>query len=606
MSALVLSLSDIALTFGGTPLLEAARLDVAMGSRIALVGRNGSGKSTLLKIAAGLVEPDSGERFAHPQAQITYLPQEPDFKGFATAIDYVGAHLTDLSDLHKGERMLSALGVAPDATLETASGGEGKRVAIAAALVTEPDVLLLDEPTNHLDIPAIEWLEEKLFSLQAAIVLISHDRRLLEKLTRETVWIDRGQTHHLERGFAHFESWRDSVLEEERATRHKLGRKIAAEEDWVRYGVTARRKRNVRRMGELQAMRKNLREARKETGKVQFSASEAKTSGKRVIVAENISKSYGDTTIVDNFSIEINRGEKIGLVAPNGAGKTTLLNMITGTLSPDKGNVTIGSNIELLSLDQRRASLKPDLRLADAIADERGDWVTINGTKRHVASYLQDFLFAPEQWRAPVSSLSGGERGRLALAAALAKPSNLLALDEPTNDLDLETLDLLEDLLADYKGTLLLISHDRSFIDRIVSSIVTTEPASQGVWRRYPGGYDDMLSQRGAVSDNQKKDSNKDKKTPSQAKQQPPKSGRAKLSYKEQYALDTLPEKIAELEKTIQNLAATLEDPAFFNKDPAAFNTKAAALEEAKTALNNAEEEWLMLETKREDIAAQN
>ena len=602
MSALVLSLCDIALTFGGTPLLEAARLEVETGARIALVGRNGSGKSTLLKIAAGLVEADAGERFAHPDAHIMYLPQEPDFTGHATALDYVAAHLVDMNDLHKAERMLSALHIAPDATLQTASGGEGKRVAIAAALVSEPDVLLLDEPTNHLDIPAIEWLEEKLRSMRTAIILISHDRRLLEKLTSQTVWIDRGRTSHLDRGFTHFENWRDAVLEEERAARHKLGRKIAAEEDWVRYGVTARRKRNVRRMGELQTMRSNLRNARKETGSVQFSAAKADASGKRVIVAENISKSYDSVPIVDDFSIEIVRGEKIGFVAPNGTGKTTLLNMLTGALTPDSGKISIGTNVELLSLDQRRAALKPDLRLADAIADERGDWVEINGTKRHVASYLQDFLFAPEQWRAPVSSLSGGERGRLALAAALAKPSNLLALDEPTNDLDLETLDLLEDLLAEYKGTLLLISHDRSFIDKIVSSIVTIEPHKQGKWRRYPGGYDDMVSQRGTLSDNQNNDGDRTKKT---TKAPPPKSTRLKLSYKEQYALDTLPDKITLLEKEIAELSAMLEDPALFTKDPKIFEKKAALLEAAKTTLASAEDEWLTVEAKREEIEAQ-
>lgn len=600
MSALILSLNNIALTFGGEALFDSVTLEARPGVRIALVGRNGSGKSTLLKIAAGLVEPDSGERFVHPDAKIKYLAQEPDFSEHRTATDYVAASLDDPSDIHHAERALAEFDMAPEAELATLSGGEAKRVALAAALAAKPDVLLLDEPTNHLDIPAIAALESRLAASAATLILISHDRRFLETLTSETVWIDRGRTKRLSRGFAAFEEWRDKVLEEEKAERHKLGRKIAAEEDWVRYGVTARRKRNMRRMGELQEMRKNHREARKAPGAVNFAATEAEKSGKRVIVAENVSKSYGDRKIVDDFSIEITRGEKVGFVAPNGAGKTTLLNMLINSLQPDEGAVTLGSNIDLISLDQRRDALKPDLRLADAISDERGDWVTVGGAKKHVATYLQDFLFAPDQWRAPVSSLSGGERGRLALAAALAKPSNLLALDEPTNDLDLETLDLLEDLLAAYAGTLLLISHDRSFLDRIVTSIVTTAPDAPGKWRRYPGGYDDMVSQRGAAPGG---------KTPSPAQKKKlqkstpaPKTTKSKLSYKEQYALDALPDQIEELESRISNLNSDLAAPGFFEKDPALFNQKAKELEAARQSLADAEEKWLMLEEKREDI----
>jgi ATP-binding cassette subfamily F protein uup len=603
MSALVLSLSGIALTFGGDALLEDATLEVRPGARVALVGRNGSGKSTLLKIAAGMIEPDAGTRFVHPDAKVRYLPQEPDFGGHDTALAYAAAILKDPSALHLAERALEELGLNPETPLATASGGEAKRAAVAAVLAAKPDVILLDEPTNHLDIPAILQLEQKLAALNAAIVLISHDRRFLENLTTQTVWLDRGRTHYLSKGFKAFEDWRDKLLDEEKAARHKLGRKIAAEEDWVRYGVTARRKRNVRRMAELQAMRRTLREARRAPGAVKFEATDAEASGKRVIEAVNISKAYDDRKIVDGFSTKVARGEKIGLVAPNGAGKTTLLNMLTGQLAPDEGAVTLGTNIELVSLDQRRAALKPDMRLADAIADERGDWVTVGGAKKHVATYLQDFLFAPEQWRAPVSSLSGGERGRLALAAALAKPSNLLALDEPTNDLDLETLDLLEDLLANYPGTLLLISHDRSFLDRLVASVITTDPENPGGWRRYPGGYDDMVRQRGRAPG-----ADKDAAPPEQSsktateRHAAPKTAQTKLSYKEQFALNTLPDKIAALEANIATLNEALADPKLFEKDAAAFNEKAKALEAAKTELAAAEDQWLTLEAKREEI----
>ncbi len=360
--------------------------------------------------------------------------------------------------------------------------------------------MLLDEPTNHLDLPAIEALEQRLASSRAAMVIISHDRRFLQTLTTRTVWIDRGQTRFLDRGFKDFEAWRDKVLEDEETAAHKLDRKIVAEEHWVRYGVTARRKRNVRRMRELADLRNARRDRRRAPGTVAFSVNEAVASGKRVIVAEKISKSYGDRAIVRDFSIEIARGDRIGIVGPNGAGKTTLLKMLIGELAPDSGSLTLGAGIAMITLDQKRASLRETDRVADAITDGRGDWVTIGAEKRHVATYMKDFLFKPEQWRTPVSALSGGERGRLALAAALVKPSNLLVLDEPTNDLDLETLDLLEELVADYQGTLLIVSHDRDFLDKTVTSIVTLDPSGrEGQWTEYAGGYDDMLTQRGSA-----------------------------------------------------------------------------------------------------------
>ncbi|MEE2690884.1 MAG: ATP-binding cassette domain-containing protein [Pseudomonadota bacterium] len=598
----LLSLADIRLTFGGAPLLDGAAISVAPRERIALVGRNGSGKSTLLKIAAGLIEADSGERFVDPGAAVAYLPQEPDLAGFASVGAYVAAGLGPADDAHAGERLIEELGLAPDMATASLSGGEARRAALARTLVARPDVVLLDEPTNHLDLPAIGWLEDYLAGLSAGLVIISHDRRFLENLTTRTVWIDRGRTRQLSQGFKAFEEWRDRVLEEEEIQAHKLDRKIAMEEDWVRYGVTARRKRNVRRMRELGDMRKQRREARRATGSVTFSVAAGDASGKRVIVAENISKSFGERAIVAGFSIEIARGDRIGLVGPNGAGKTTLLKLLTGALAPDSGTVRLGTALQIVSLDQRRAALAPDMRVADAITDGRGDWVEINGEKRHAASYLKDFLFTPEQFRAPVSALSGGERGRLALAAALAKPSNLLVLDEPTNDLDLETLDLLEETIAAYRGTLLLVSHDRSFLDRTVTSIVAPPPdLKPGGWTEYVGGYDDMVAQRGVAPGFEAKAPARPA-PPQQKSERPPAAAKSKLSYKEKFALEQLPAKIAALEKDVAALKAKLADPKLFERDAAAFGKTAGDLEKAETALAAAEEEWLALEMKREEI----
>jgi len=603
MTSLLLSLSGTKLTFGGAPLLRGADLDLGANARIALVGRNGSGKSTLLKIAAGVVEPDEGERFVHPRATIRYLAQEPDLSGFETAENYISTGLDHGSDAHALEILTGALKIPLDLKLRDCSGGEARRVAIAAALISKPDILLLDEPTNHLDMPAIAWLENYLKSLSCAIVVISHDRRFLENLTTKTVWIDRGETRSLNRGFAYFEAWRDKTLEEEEAAHHKLGRKIVAEEHWIRYGVTARRKRNMRRVGELKELRTKLREARNPQERVRFSSVDVGTSGKRVIVADTICKSYGDNNIVVDFSVEITRGDRIGFVGPNGAGKTTLLNLLTGALKPDSGSIKLGTNLEIVSLDQRRDSLKPEMRLADAIADERGDWVTIGGAKKHVASYLQDFLFAPEQWRAPVSSLSGGERGRLALAAALAKSSNLLVLDEPTNDLDLETLDLLEELLASYEGTLLLVSHDRSFIDRIATSIITLDPKEHGKWRRYAGGYDDMIAQRGSAPGSKQYLSIAAAKPKAKVKRISTSSAsKSKLSYKEKYALETLPDEIDGMQEQAKTFKETLADTLLFARDPALFHKTVKLLEAIEQKLATAEEEWLSLEIKREAL----
>ncbi len=606
MSALLLSLSDIRLVIGGDPLFDGAALGVGERARIALVGRNGSGKSTLMKIAAGLVDADSGERFIHPGATVRYLPQEPDASGFAAIGDFVCAGLDETGERHRAEAMLEELGLDPDAAPAGLSGGELRRAANAQALAAAPDILLLDEPTNHLDIPAIAWLEERLKRTRAAVVLISHDRRFLQNVTNDTIWIDRGATRATGKGFGEFEAWRDKFLEEEELALHKVGRKIAAEEDWMRYGVTARRKRNMRRVGELQAMRKSLRETRRPQGAASFSVQTGAASGKRAIVAEHVSKSFGERKVIDDFSIEIARGERIGVVGPNGAGKTTLINLLTGALAPDAGTVALGANLEIVSLDQRRASLRPDMRVADAINDGAGDWVTINGHKRHVATYLKDFLFEAEQWRQPVTALSGGERGRLALAAAMARPSNLLVLDEPTNDLDLETLEMLEEQLSDFGGTLLLISHDRQFLDNLVTSVITTDPEKPAAWLRYAGGYNDMVAQRGKAPGLENQNAEKKEKTATGAATKPaPNASKQKLSYKEQYALDRLPGEISALQEEITALKERLNDPTLFERDAAAFNETAQSLTGAEAKLAAAEEEWLRLEMKREELAGE-
>ena len=611
MAPPLLHLQGVALTFGGTPLIENAELSVAPQERICLVGRNGSGKSTLLKMAAGLVEPDAGKRFVQPGATMRYLPQEPDLTGYESLGAYVAEGLGPADDAYRGEYLLTELGLDPARSTQALSGGEARRAALARSLAPSPDILLLDEPTNHLDLPAIEWLESELAGMRTALVLISHDRRFLEKLSRATIWLDRGQTRRLEEGFGSFEAWRDKVLEEEERDRHKLTRKIAAEEDWLRYGVTARRKRNVRRLGELHGLRKELREQRRATGDVRLAATEGETSGKIVIEAKGVTKAYGETPVVRDFSMRIARGDRVGIVGPNGAGKTTLINLLTGELAPDAGEVRIGASVQMVTLDQRRESLDPNWTLAEALTGGRGDTVQVGGETKHVAGYMKDFLFQPEQMRTPIGVLSGGERGRLMLARALARPSNLLVLDEPTNDLDLETLDLLQELLADYAGTLILISHDRDFLDRVVTATVMAE--GEGRWREYAGGYSDMVAQRGAgvsahggvatgVNSGARKGGKDAEKSAAKSASSGGEARKRRLSFKEKHALETLPGRMADLEAQIAKVQAVMDDPELFSRDPARFEAATAKLGELQLALNQAEEQWLELEMLREEL----
>src|SRR5579872_6464516 len=542
MAPPLIQLKDISLTFGGTPLLSGVELSVSAEERVCLIGRNGSGKSTLLKIAAGLIEADAGSRFVQPGATIRYLPQEPDFAGHATTLAYVEAGLGPGDDHYPARYLLEQLGLRGDEDPAHLSGGEARRAALARVLAPSPDILLLDEPTNHLDLTTIEWLESELNHRRSALVIISHDRRFLANLSRSTAWLDRGKIRQIDRGFAAFEGWRDEVLAEEEREQHKLDRKIVDEEHWLRYGVSGRRKRNVKRLGNLRALRQQRRDHRGQAGNANLAATEAERSGRLVIEARNIGRTYGERKIVDNFSIRIQRGDRVGIVGPNGAGKTTLIEMLTGANPPDSGSVRLGANIEMATLDQHRESLDPKSTLAEALTGGRGDHVIVGGKPKHVVGYMKDFLFSEMQRRTPLEALSGGERGRLMLARALAKPSNLLVLDEPTNDLDLETLDVLEEMLGDYAGTVLLISHDRDFLDRVVTSVIA--PEGNGRWIEYAGGYTDMLTQRGA---DLKREATK-AQAPAEKKEErpaaPASASRRKLSFNEKHALETLPNKM--------------------------------------------------------------
>ena len=593
----LLTLRDINLTFGSTPLLDGAELSVSERDRICLVGRNGSGKSTLLKIAAGLVEFDSGEIFVQPGTTVRYLPQEPDFSGFKTTFDYVQAGCEAGDDPYRVVYLLEKLGLTGEEDPNKLSGGEGRRAALIRVLAPEPDILLLDEPTNHLDITVVEWLESYLKNSTSALVLISHDRRFLENLSQITIWLSLGQTRRLNQSYKEFEIWRDEILELEENDRHKLDRKIVREEHWLRYGVTARRKRNVRRLNDLQNLRQQRRDRRTDTGSVKMVVNEARSSGKLVFEAENISKIFDGRDIVRNFSIRILRGDRIGFVGPNGVGKTTLLKMLISELEPDEGTIRSGAKVEMVSLDQRRESLDANTSLSDALTGGGSDMVFVGSQQRHVVSYMKDFLFQPEQARTVVSTLSGGERGRLMLARAFAKPSNILVLDEPTNDLDHDTLDLLQELICDYEGTILLVSHDRDFLDRVVTATIAPNDDISGIWVEYAGGYSDMLLQKKSV--NKSKQSGKRQKD---IKHNKLRNKLQRMSFKDKHALEILPEKIENLRLQIVDIQHKMSEPDFYNNKTEDFEKATIALSNKEMELGSSEEQWLELELKREEI----
>lgn len=591
----LLQLSDIALTFGGDPVFDGLDLVVQQSDRVALVGRNGSGKSTLMKVMAGLVEADRGSRVVPSGVSVGYMEQDPDMAEFSTLGEFAASGLGHEDEYRVG---LAAEGLkfAPETRVSDASGGERRRAALAKLMAEAPELMLLDEPTNHLDIDAITWLEAHLRETQAAYVLISHDRAFLASLTRATLWIDRGAVRRRETGFDGFETWRDTVWAEEDDARHKLDRKIKSEARWAVEGISARRKRNQGRLRALNAMRSKRAADIRRPDRAALALDAGQVSGKRVIEAKGIAKSFADRSILKPFDLRVHRGDRVAFVGPNGAGKTTLLKLLISEISPDQGHVTLGTNLDIAVFDQNRVALAPDVTLWDTLAGDveigvRGtaDQVMVRGTPKHVVGYLKEYLFSDAQARTPVRSLSGGEKARLLLAKIMAKPSNLLVLDEPTNDLDIETLDLLQEVLGDYPGTVLLVSHDRDFIDRVATTTIVLDGSGQAVI--HAGGWSDIPAALSKAAPSMPK-------TPSAPKKDKERSVRERsgLSFTEKHRLDVLPDEIERLEAEIQKLTEFLSDPDLFSKAPAKFEKASAALIERQAALATAEDEWLALE----------
>jgi ABC transport system ATP-binding/permease protein len=593
----LLQMADISLTFGGDPVFDGLDLVVQPGDRLALVGRNGSGKSTLMKVMAGLVEADSGQVSVAPGKSVGYMEQDPDMAGFATLGDFASAGL-EPGELYKVERAGEGLKFDPDRAVSTASGGERRRAALAGLMAAAPDLMLLDEPTNHLDIEAITWLERELKATRAGFVLISHDRAFLRELSRATLWIDRGMVRRQDKGFEAFEVWRDTLWAEEDSARHKLNRKIKAEARWAVEGISARRKRNQGRVRALAGLRAERAGQIRRQGTAGLALESGQKSGRKVIEAVGISKAYGGVDIVRDFSLKVQRGDRIAFVGPNGAGKTTVLKMLLGEVVPDSGVVNIGTNLEVAVFDQARSKLDPNLSLWDSLTADpdmrvsgSSDQVMVRGMPRHVVGYLKDFLFDEAQARAPVRSLSGGEKARLLLARLMARSSNLLVLDEPTNDLDVETLDLLQELLDDFDGTVLLVSHDRDFLDRVATTTVALE--GDGRATAYAGGWSDYLSQRGA-DDKEKREKSKTSK----AKVKQASAPQTGLSFTEKHRLESLPGEIERLEAEISKLAELLGEADLYSKSPVKFAKASEALAERQKRLEAAEEDWLTLEEK--------
>ncbi|MEO5373171.1 MAG: ATP-binding cassette domain-containing protein [Alphaproteobacteria bacterium] len=593
----VLSLRQAWLTFGGEPLFRGVDLAASRGDRICLIGRNGSGKSTLLKVLAGMVTLDGGEWFLQPGTRVAYLSQDPVPDG-DTVAHYVAGGLPEgaKDDTYRVGAVLDAVGL--DGSLATASlsGGEGRRAALARALVGDPDVLLLDEPTNHLDVPTIRWLEAELLAFRGALVVISHDRTFLNTVSRRTWWLERGVVRTAEHGYARFEDWREAVADEEEKALSRLDTKLAAEMHWLHRGVTARRSRNMGRLRRLHALRAERVERMRRPGDLDLVAEAGTQGGKAVIEAKGVSFAYGDRVLVRDFSTRILRGDRVGLIGPNGAGKTTLLRLLIGDLAPDVGTVRLGTGLVPAYFDQRREALDPDLSVWKTLAGS-SDQIDVRGQPRHVMGYLKDFQFDQRQAMSPVRALSGGERNRLLLARLLARTSNLIIMDEPTNDLDMDTLDLLEEALGDYDGTLLLVSHDRDFLDRLVTSVIAVE--GDGRIDEYVGGYSDYLIQRPAVAP---------PTTPTPAIQAKavrdvqPKAVARKLSYRDQRELDELPARIEALHAEMATIEATLADAGLYARAPKDFARATARLPAVQADLAAMEERWLELEMRREAL----
>jgi len=603
----LLALQNATLTFGGRPTFQEVSVAVARGERICLVGRNGSGKSTLLKCLAGMIELDRGDRFIQPGAHVAYMPQEPNFDPAMTIGEHVAmglpGHEQDGATRYKVEAILDEVGLDPDRKLVALSGGEGRRVSLARVFVAEPDVVLLDEPTNHLDIPAIEWLESRLADYRGAILMISHDRAFLNRLSRRVIWLDRGKLRSLDQGFLGFDDWAERVLAAEAAEEQRLDKKLIAETMWMRQGISARRTRNMGRVRALQDLRQDkservgIRQAKMGT------AASSETGGQLVVEVKGISKSFtqtlpdGSTTtrvIAQDFSTKIVRGERIGIIGANGAGKSTLLKILTGEAEPDSGKVRFGVNLVPAYFDQHRSRLDEEASVRDNLTEGRGDTVFVRGVPRHVNSYMRDFLFEDRQALTPAKALSGGERNRLLIAKVLAQTSNLLVLDEPTNDLDMDTLELLEEVLADYDGTLYLVSHDRDFLDRLVTSVIAVE--GNGEIAEYVGGYTDYLRKRPVKIDPVKAA----KQAAAAARTGKPKT--AKLGFKDQHDLQRLPGVIEALGKEKAVLQRKLADPKLYARDRRTFDASNARLDAVHAEIAQAEDRWLELEMKKAEL----
>ena len=591
----LLQMSSISLTFGGNPIFDNLDLVVQPNDRVALVGRNGSGKSTLMKVMAGLTEADVGTFVVPPGVSVGYMEQDPDLSQWETLGDYAASNL-DPSEHYKVAMVAEGLKFQPDMPVATASGGERRRAALAKLMAEEPDVMLLDEPTNHLDIQAIEWLEGELSSTRTAFVLISHDRTFLRALTKATLWIDRGQVRRRESGFTGFEDWRDTVWAEEDDARHKLDRKIKAEGKWAVEGISARRKRNQGRVRALAELRAERGSQIRRQGTAAMEIEAGPTSGKRVIDAKGLFKSFGDQKIVTGFDLRVLRGDRVAFVGPNGVGKTTLLKMLIGELAPDAGTVTLGTNLDVAVFDQTRSALDLNATLWDNLTNDplmqvsgSSDQVMVRGTPRHVVGYLKDFLFDERQMRAKVSSLSGGEKARLLLAKLMAKPSNLMIMDEPTNDLDVETLDLLQDILGDYDGTVLLVSHDRDFIDRVATTTVALD--GHGGAQAYPGGWSDYVRQRPTAAEEAAA-----KASAARPDGRNPTKRVEALTFTERKRLNDLPAIIERLEAEVSKVSELLESEDLFTKEPVKFRKASEVLGDKQAQLAAAEAEWMALE----------
>jgi ATP-binding cassette subfamily F protein uup len=585
MAAPLLSYENLGLNQGTGWLFRGLNLSVGPRDRLALIGRNGAGKTTLLKLIGGQIEPDEGKRSVVSGTNVVMLEQDPDVSAFATLRDFATAG-ANAPALHEIEAIADQLGIDLGREAATASGGERRRAAICRALASEPDILLLDEPTNHLDIAAIDWLEDWLGRYNGAFIVISHDRTFLTRLTRSTLWLDRGSLRRQEIGFGGFEAWMEQAYAEEARQADKLDAKLKIEAHWLERGVTARRKRNQGRLAKLWEMRAQRAAMVGPQGAAKLAVTSDDVKTKSVISAEHVTKAFGDRAIIKDFSLRIQRRDRIGIVGSNGAGKTTLLRMLTGELEPDSGKITRAKTLDGIIIDQQRSLMQPDKRVRDVLA-EGGDWIDVRGHRKHVLSYLKDFLFDPGLVDARIGTLSGGERSRLLFAREFARESNLLVLDEPTNDLDLETLDLLQEVIADYEGTVLIVSHDRDFLDRTVT--VTLGLDGSGSVDVIVGGYADWVAKRRQPNAAGKRSSAPKADAP------PPPTKAAKLSYKDQRDYDLLPGRIAEIEAGIARDQAALTDPNLYAKNPGRFAELTAAIEKAQADKDAAEERWLEL-----------